>query len=281
MAEKWEELYTREQIEKIRALELKNLKVLQSVCDRLGIEFVLYGGSLIGAVRHKGFVPWDDDLDVAMLREDYMRFVEQAPALLPEEYVLQTPYNDKRTPYTYTKLRLKGTKYVDFANHRIKTEHGIYADIYPIDRIPDDDAEYLKSFKKYQKLVLLYIWRQAPYPSTEGTGLKRELKSAVKRIVSALLHLIPQKCFIRRIDHVMTRYNHLETKRMGNLFFPEPKNLFYDVLPFEKGEFEGIEVNLPRNWDLHLTLRYGNYMELPPEEERIGHKPYLLDFGKY
>jgi len=281
MAEKWKDVYTQEQIQKIQKLELKNLKVLQDVCRQLNIEFIVYGGSLIGAVRHKGFVPWDDDLDVAMLRVDYMKFVEKAPALLPEEYYLQTPYNDKKTPYAYSKLRLRGTKCVEYVHHRIKTEHGIYVDIYPIDRMPDEDEKILQGFKEYQRLIYYYVIRQSPYPPVAGGGVKRKLKNMAKRMVSAALHLIPQRYFINRIDAVMTRYNHLDTERWGNLFYPEPKNLFYDLLPFEDGEFEGSSVKLPRNWDRHLTSRYGNYMEFPPEEERIGHKPYLLDFGKY
>lgn len=281
MAEKWKEIYTLEQIQKIQELEVKNLRVLQSVCQQLNIEFVLCDGSLIGTVKYKGFVPWDDDLDVAMLREDYMRFVQEAPALLPEDYHLQTPYSDKKTPHPFSKLRLKGTKCVEFVNHRIKMEHGIYVDIYPIDRMPDDDEALLKSFKKYQWLTYFYVIRQSPYPPVAGGGFKRKVKNVVKHLVSAALHLIPQRCFIKRIDSVMTRYNHLETKRWGNLCFPEPKNLYYDMFPFEDGVFEEIRVKIPKNWDQHLALKYGNYMELPPEEERLGHKPYILDFGKY
>lgn len=280
MAEKWKDVYTQEQIRKIQQLELQNLKELQTVCQQLGIDFFLYGGSLIGAVRHKGFVPWDDDLDIAMLRDDYMRFVREAPKLLGDAYYLQTPYTDKKTPYAYSKLRLRGTKCVEYINHRLGIEHGIYVDIYPIDHMPEDD-ELARSFKEYQKLIRLYVLRQVPYSPTSDGGIKRKLKNIVKCVVSFVLHLIPQRYFIKRIDRVMTRYNHLETGKWGNLYYPEPKNLFYDLLPLEDGEFEGIKVKLPRNWDRHLTLRYGNYMEFPPEEERIGHKPYLLDFGKY
>ena len=84
MNEKWREVYTIEQIKNIQNLELKNLKILQDVCSKININFFLYGGSLIGAVRHKGFVPWDDDLDIAMLRPDYEKFVKEAPKHLPD-----------------------------------------------------------------------------------------------------------------------------------------------------------------------------------------------------
>lgn len=281
MGEKWKEVYSQEQIRKIQELEIKNLRVIDEVCKKLKIQFFLYGGSLIGAVRHKGFIPWDDDLDVAMLREDYMKFIEQAPAILPDEYYLQSPYNDKKTPYLYTKLRLKGTTCVEYCYHRLKIEHGIYVDIYPIDNIPDDDAEFLKCFNAYQKLVKKYVVRQSHYPSVESQSFKRKIRNLVRYIVSTGYKIVPQSYFVKKADKIMTKYNHVETSRKGNLFYPEPKNFFYDMLPLEDGEFEGMTVKLPKNWDKHLSFRYGNYMEFPPEEERIGHKRYILDFGKY
>ncbi len=279
--EKWREVYSEEQLKKVQELELKNLLVLKSVCSELGISFFAYGGTLIGAVRHKGFVPWDDDLDVAMLREDYDKFVSKAPLILPEEYELQTPYHSSKTPYPYTKLRLKGTKYIEYGHHKLNIEQGIYVDIYPIDNLPDDDKLYLKQFSKYQKWTRLYAWRQCPYMSTDQTSLALILKKAAKRLISCGLKLIPQKYMIARIRKIATQYNGTPTKRKGNLNFPRPVNVFYHLLPLVPGEFEGISILLPGDWDQHLSSRYGDYMKLPPEEERLGHKPYLLDFGKY
>ncbi len=281
MAEKWREVYTDEQLRKLQQIELNNLKVLTEVCEKIGVEFFLYGGSLIGAVRHKGFVPWDDDLDVAMSRQDYMKFIAEAPAVLPEEYVLQTPYLDKNTPFLYTKLRLKGTTYTEYINHRLKTAHGIYVDIYPIDHIPDDEEEFLSLYGKFQKLAKWYVMRQCPYPSVEGGGLKRKIKNLARYVVSHLVRLVPHGFFIKRMEALMTKYNDVPTTRCGNLSYFDPTNLFWEPFPLEKGEFEGMEVNLPGNWDRHLSARYGDYMELPPEEDRLGHKPYLLDFGTY
>lgn len=279
--EKWREIYTEEQIRHLQEIELNTLDVLDKVCSQIGVSFFAYGGTLLGAVRHKGFIPWDDDLDIAMLRSDYERFIEEADNYLPKEYVLQTPYNDKRTPYPYLKLRLKGTKYVEYGYHRIKTEQGIYADIYPIDQLPDDDALYYKQFRKYQRLVKLYAWRQCPYISDSSKSFPFLIKKVVKFCLSRLLLLIPQKFLVRRIDVVAKKYNGENTKRMGNLNYPKPKNLFSSILPFEVGEFNGHLIKLPNGWANHLASRYGDYMQLPPEEQRLGHKPYLLDFGSY
>jgi len=281
MNEKWREVYTQEQISKIQKLELKNLRVLDEVCKKIGVEYFVYGGTLIGAVRHKGFVPWDDDLDVAMSRQDYMKFIAQAPAHLPEEYYLQSPYTDKKTPYLYTKLRLKGTRCVEYIHHRLDIEQGIYIDIYPIDCIPDDDDEYMDLYRRFQKLARLFVLRQCCFPSVEERTLKRRLKNIARFCASCAMKLIPHRLFIEKMDALMTKHNGTKTVRMGNLSYISYNNLFFDPFPMEKGVFEGMEVNLPGGWHHHLTARYGDYMELPPEEERLGHKPYVLDFGEY
>lgn len=279
--EKWREVYTEDQIKHVQAIELKNLTVLEDVCSKIGIEFFVYGGTLIGAVRHKGFIPWDDDLDVAMLREDYEKFIAEADQYLPSEYVLQTPYHNRETPYPYTKLRLKGTKYVEYGYHKLNMEQGIYVDIYPIDHLPDDERLYRKQFKKYQFYSRLYAWRQCPYLDDQSKTVRITIKRWLKFVGSFALKLLSQKYLVKRIDQIATKYNQTETKRRGNLNFPKPTNYFYEIQPFEKGVFEGYPVWLPRNWDLHLTSRYGDYMQLPSENERIGHKPYLLNFGNY
>lgn len=279
--EKWRQVYTEDQIRKVQQLELRNLEILKDVCSKIGVEFFVYGGSLIGAVRHKGFIPWDDDLDIAMLRVDYEKFISEAPRYLPKEYDLQTPYNTPKSPYPYTKLRLKGTKYVEYGYHKLNIEQGVYVDIYPIDKFSKDDELYLKQFRQYQRLIKLYAWRQCPYLSNEGSSFKIKIKKTMKFCVSGVLKLIPQKHLIRKIDKIATRYNNMHSNRTGNLGFPRPVNYFYNILPFESGEFNGVPVNLPGGWEQHLISRYGNYMELPPEGERLGHKPYLLNFGNY
>lgn len=281
MAERWKEVYTAEQIKKIQEIELKNLKELQRVCDIIGVEFFLYGGSLIGAVRHKGFVPWDDDLDIAMSRADYIKFIQQAPKYLSDEYYLQTPYTDKKSPYFYSKLRLKGTKYIEYCHHRLGIEQGIYVDIYPIDNMPDDEQEFLRLYNEFQKNVRLFTLRQCPFPEIPPETLKRKFRSFLKFGVAMCLRIIPHKYFIKKLDNIMTQYNNQNTRRYGNYSYFDPVNLFKDIHPLQKGIFENIEVNLPNDWDYHLSSRYGNYMELPPEEKRLGHKPYILEFGEY
>ena len=116
---------------------------------------------------------------------------------------------------------------------------------------------------------------------SKGKSITRKIKNIARFVLSHIMKVIPQKYFIGKIDRIMTRYNHVQTERKGNLFYPRPANVFYNLFPLQDGVFEGMPVKLPGDWDRHLRLRYGNYMEFPPEEERIGHIPYILDFGKY
>lgn len=279
--EKWQEIYSVEDIEKIQELELKNLKELIRVTEKLGIEFFLYGGSLIGAVRHNGFVPWDDDLDVAMMRNDYNKFVKEANKYLSEEFYLQTPYSDKKSPYFYSKLRLKGTRCIEYAHHKLKIESGVYIDIYPIDSLPESNEEYMLRYKEFQKAVRTFVIRQCPYPEVPVNTTKKKIRALAKRCISLIYKLVPHKKYAAKIDEILTSYNGAETTKYGNYSYPKPVNYFNAVCPFEKRSFCGIEVNIPADWDGHLKRRYGNYMELPPEEKRVGHIPYNLDFGNY
>lgn len=279
--ERWREVYTEEQIKKIQELEIKNLKELDRVCKEIGVEFFAYGGTLLGTIRHNGFIPWDDDLDVAMTRDNYMKFVKEAPLHLSKEFHLQTPYTDRKTPFSYTKLRLKGTTYIEYINRNLDIEKGIYVDIYPIDNLPDSDEAYFRQYKRFHRMAVLYAWRQSSELDVSGRSVKLFVKKAVKCCVSTVLKLVPQKCFIRAMDKAATRYNTTETGRKGNLYYPKPVNIFEKLYPLMDHPFEDRTIKIPNCAEQHLASRYGDYMSMPPEEKRIGHKPYKLDFGNY
>ena len=281
MMEKWREVYTEEQILKIQELEMKNLDELKRVCEKLNVEFFAYGGTLLGAIRHNGFIPWDDDLDVAMVRADYKKFVSEAPKYLSESYHLQTPYSDHKTPFPYTKLRLKGTTYIEYINRNLDIEKGVYVDIYPIDNLPDKDSDYYKQYKRFHRLAVLYAWRQCPYLDERKNSLKVVLKKVAKYCISTLLKIVPQKCFIKTMDKIATQYNEVETIRKGNLYYPKPVNSFNEIYPLVECRFDDRSIKIPFCAEQHLASRYGDYMTMPPEEKRIGHKPYKIDFGKY
>lgn len=275
MSEKWQEIYTKEELIKIQEVEIKNLKVFIDVCEKLNLEYVVYGGTLLGTVKYKKMIPWDDDIDVALPRKDYMKFVNEAPKILPEGYCLQTPYNEKKSPFSYTKLRRNGTVFIEEFYNKLDIEKGIYIDIYPIDNIPDDEKLRKKQFTKVKFWILLYYFRQClrvkfPFP------IKKIFKYIIYICLYFSLRLLPQNFYIKKIDKNMSRYNTIETKRKACLFSPNYDNIYIDFYPLKKKKFGNIDVMIPNCYDDHLKKRYGDYEKDLPADKRIGHIPYEI-----
>ena len=279
MPEAWQDYYTDEEIKKIQAIELRSLDVLTEVCDKLGIRFFMYGGSLLGTVKYQGFIPWDDDLDIAMLRGDYEKFIKDAPKLLPNEYEIQHPKTNKRTPYPYIKFRRTDTALVEYRSHKIKMNHGVYFDIYPIDNLPDDYAAYLKQKIGYDKWISIFLVRQNYRLDPNLSAKQKIVRMPVRLCQSVIAHLLPLNYIMRKIDEVSTRYNHQKTINQGNLTFPKPVNFFKGV-DFIEAEFEGRSVFIPSGYEINLKNRYGDIGRLPPIDKRVGHKPYIVNLGE-
>lgn len=278
--EKWQQFYTEEQLHKLQEIEVETLKVFIEVCNKLNLEYFVYGGTLLGVEKYKGIIPWDDDIDVALPRESYEKFSKYAAQVLPDEYFIQSPYNCPNCPYPYIKLRRKGTKFVEYVNRNLNIESGIYIDIYPVDRIPDDEELRRKQFKKARKWILIYVIRQSRLFDKKEPGIKGFVRTLGKRILTCLLKILPAQFCLKKIDYYMTLYNNTENKRYAALNSPNYDNIYLHLFPLQKGMFNGIEVNIPGDHTTHLKMRYGDYSGLPPEEKRCGHVPYILDLGE-
>lgn len=281
MTEQWQKLYTKEQLERLQKIELENLRTFITVCEKLNVIYFVYGGTLLGVEKYQGLIPWDDDIDVAMPRDCYEKFIKEAYKYLPEDYFIQSPYNEKKCPYPYTKLRRKKTEYVEYSNRNVDIETGIYIDIYPVDKIPNDEKLRKKQFRKTRKWILFYVCRQVPLYDRKIAGKFGIVKRILKFVVCKFLKIFSQKYCIDKIDHYMKMYNSNDCKRYAALNSPNYENIYENLYPLEKGMFEGMEVNLPGSYQDHLKKRYGDYSQLPPEEERYGHVPYILNLGDF
>ena len=282
MKEAWQNTYKLRDIKTIQKIELESLLIFKELCAKLSIDFFLYGGTLLGAVKYNGFIPWDDDLDIALMREDYEKLIHQGPGLLPRNYELQHPKINSKTPYPYIKFRRTDTKMVEYFSRNININHGVYFDIYPIDNLSDDDNEIESDRRKILRLSLALRRKQTisiSQPINNINGFVRQLLAIYKYII---LKFIPQKYIVKKMQKIMTKNNSIKTKRQGNLFFPYPVNYFNGIFPLIPVKFEGIDVYIPTGYEINLKNRYGDISKLPPEDKRIGHKPYLLDlnYGK-
>lgn len=276
MSEKWQEFLTDKQLKKVQSIEIENLKLFIKICNELKLEYVVYGGTLLGAIKYNNIIPWDDDIDVAMPRKDYDKFVREAGEHLPEGYILQTPYNEKKSPYAYTKLRKKGTKYIEEFHHKLDIEKGVYIDIYPIDNIPNDDKLRKKQFKKVKFWILIYYYRQC-LRIKKTKSFKLINKYIILTVLYCILRLIPQKFIINKIDYNMTKYNSDDTDRKACLFSPNYDNIYTRFYPLVTKQFGDIKVFSPNCYDDHLTKRYGDYKKELPDDKKIGHIPYEIE----
>lgn len=254
---------------------LKLLKEFIRVCDRHHLRYFLVGGSCLGAARHNGFIPWDDDIDVGMPREDYDKFVKLQSEYEGTPYFIQTWETDPHYTYNYGKLRDSSTTFIEtyFWKHRIN--HGVWIDIFPIDGISLKDD---KPYKKYAKKIK-YVWAQS-FMSYIPQLMRKVHKETW--FTDILLNIAAGLFYIFDIAHY--RRKHVEkylrkvpydkavlVANMGGINAKKeamPKALFDE---FTKLKFEDVEVNVPKDYDKYLTLLYNDWRKLPPIEKQVGH----------
>ena len=263
----------------LRQRELALLRAFIEVCGRLGLRYFVVQGTLLGAVRHRGFIPWDDDIDVGMLREDYEIFCSRGQALLPRGLFLQNHETDPAYPHGFAKLRDCASAFVETTCRELPMNHGIFIDIFPFDCYPDRPVAQLRL--RGEKLLLRYRVRQCLFipedrKPTAG-NLARWMLMALSRIWCPDLQTALQKQ-----DRLYSRCR--KGKRRMNYGSPWglreciPGQWLEETVPVK---FEGITVMAPKYYHAYLSHVYGDYMQLPPPEKRIPHHYIsLLDFQR-
>ena len=248
-----------EQHQAHQAALLRLLQEFDRVCKKLNIPYVLYAGTLLGAVRHQGFIPWDDDLDVLMLREDYNRFLAEAPTVLNTDiFYLQKEFSE-HWPLFFSKLRLNGTTCLEKAHPKDPQMHqGIYIDIFPCDHARSTELGRRFQFAA-SKVVIAKALDRRGY----------DTDSTAKKVFITLCRLLPQKPFLRWV---------LQGQKDGNTahtFLAGARKYSKNVIPHrfltERCEvtFEGGSYPAPADYDACLHMLYGDYMTLPPPEDRV------------
>ena len=254
------------ELRRLQLVELELLVELDRVCRKHGIRYLMDGGTMIGAVRHKGFIPWDDDIDVAMLREDYEKFKTVTWDLNPELCFFQDHTTDANYRWGYGKLRKKGTSFVRKGQEHIKCQDGVFIDIFPFDDIPANRIA--------QKLQDMYLF-----------CLRKILWSEVGKVTCIgimrtwywILSKIPHKWVFARIDAISKKSRNESPCKVRILMFPAfSKNREYGLdkrvlLEAQDFEFEGRMFLGYKNFDARLSAEYGDYMKLPPKGEQVPH----------
>ena len=268
--------------EPLRTIQMAQLDLaveVNRICEAHNIRYFLVAGTALGAIRHHGFIPWDDDLDIGMFRKDFERFKEVCKTDLDPAYFYQDYDTDPYYGLAFAKLRIRGTHYVEEKSMQSKCMDGVFIDIFPFDKTAETVGKEKKAAKQFYFLFRVLLAKQGYQPSGE---------SALKKIVYKGLRAIPvsKQKVIQKLWNVMTMY---ESGSSPNIityggsygYWKErmDKSIFEDA---EMIDFEGCQFPVPKHWQEYLTILYGNYMQMPPENERGSrHKIVNADLGGY
>ena len=254
---------------------LNLLKEFIRVCEKHNLRYFLVGGSCLGAARHQGFIPWDDDIDVGMPREDYDKFVELSSEYEGTHYFLQTWKTDPHYNYNYAKLRDSNTTFIEdlYFMHRIN--HGIWIDIFPIDGMSYNKNDDPKKFAK--KITYLWFQDYLSYCSQLRRKVRKRtfFKDIGLNILGGLLWPLDMFHYRRKhTERIVTKIPFAKSALAGNYFGINmkreamPRELFEE---YTKLKFEDIEVCVPKDYDKYLTNLFHDWRKLPPEEKRVTH----------
>lgn len=265
-----------EQFRRMQLTELDMLVEFDRVCRKNNINYVLFGGSLLGAVRHHGYIPWDDDADIGMLREDYDCFKRHINELDSSICFFQDHDTDPEYRWGYGKLRRTGTKYIRVGQEHLKCKTGIFVDVFPMDDIPlsvfgqilqdwhcfclrkilwsEVAKENLKGFWRYWFTLLAKIPVSVPF-------------SGINRYVKRSRNATPNRVRCLSFPATGTLYK----KNPLNVRYGMPKEWFTDRAEYL---FEGKQFYSSRDYDTVLTYIYGDYMTLPDAKGREQHSPF-------
>lgn len=268
-------------LDRIKALEMEIMREIDRICKKHNITYFLVGGTLLGAVRHKGFIPWDDDMDIGMLRDDYDKFRKVCPQELQSHLSYQSHIEETTSHYIFDKVRLKDTYFnTKFSNRFDDIQNGIFIDVLVFDKTGNN--------KKIQKahIKLIKIFRRLINVRWVNIA-RRGIHYRASKLFLPLMRLVPYKLYHRCLDKSLTLFH--KNKKAGYLIDGVGLNLDKGAFPAEWfGEFidmqyEDMTFKVPVGYDNYLRMWYGdNYMQLLPLSSRFsGHKLLRLDLGKY
>ncbi|OPX63504.1 MAG: LicD family protein [Methanomassiliicoccales archaeon PtaB.Bin215] len=252
----------------LQQVQLSILQEMDRVCRKNGIRYFLFSGTLLGAVRHKGFIPWDDDIDVVLLRDEYERFVGLPPEEFGPNFFLQTSDTDLEYNNVYAKVRRSDTTYVESYMDHKRINHGVFIDVFPLDGVPSN--RFLQTIFWYPISVLGY--------TASLKAFKKEPKPHLIFPFVLLKTLSPLSggTLMKAYGKLMGMFDIGRTQKVGFLThagFPLG-HVVYEKSWFDRTvdlEYEGLSFPAPGEHHKVLTQLFGEYMNPPPEDKRVSH----------
>lgn len=264
-------------LQEIQQVERELLRAFIDVCNKLGLKWFLIGGSCLGAVRHQGIIPWDDDIDVGMPRPDYETFLAHAQEYLPSHVFLQSYVTDPAYIRNIAKLRDSNTTFIEKSVKNYPMHHGIWLDIFPL-----DGYKNLSRNLTYRacRNMLSQVHTMRAYP--KGSPERDRLGSLPNRLIRAWIRT-PERA-LKKLDRLYTSLDYYTCETVVNYCGAwgskeiTPRSFFGDG---RLADFDGIEVVIPVRAEEYLTRVYGDFMKPPPEEKRVSlHHDFVIDASK-
>lgn len=258
----------------IQEIILNIFKEVAKILDDNKIPYYAIGGTCIGAIRHKGFIPWDDDLDIAVPIEHWDKLIEVLTLSLPQNLYLYTSDGIKKYHYVWLKVCDKNTTFIEESEYKLKNAwKGIFIDIMPISGVPDNDIECERFIYKLRKLENYNNYLRFP-------EVVHTLRSLIGRMPFRVLSkVLPFHLYSKKFIEELKRYPFGNSRRTGYVWHPQwlPRLIFSSSV-FGKGKyvpFEDTKIRVPLDYHAYLTQQFGEYMKLPPEEKRQVHNGFV------
>ncbi len=243
------------------AVEKEMLEIILNICKKYSIQVFAVSGTAIGAVRHNGFIPWDDDIDLAMLRADYNKFLNVVEKELPDGFFADSYRTQKGCVKGHFQLRNNNTTCLLKGSYRdLKSNKncGVFVDVFPYDNIPDDEIKRRRYFNKIKKDK--YFANLILHPGSN------KVKALIKKVIAKILFINPEK-YIMKLENDSQMYNKVKCAKIScSSFLPDEPRFIWDSDMFNEvvmHKFEDIEIPIPKKYDIYLKKSYGDYMQFP------------------
>jgi len=251
---------------------LAMLKWFHGYCDENKLTYYIVGGSMLGAIRHKGFIPWDDDIDVVLPRPDYNRLIQLFHNRI-DHYILESPYTGNRD-YYYTYAKLYDTNTTLIEKTRRNCRRGLYIDVFPLDGIGNTKMEVDKNFQKVDRLNMFLMTRTCAI--TKRRSFFKNASIAVSRIIPQFI--VNDHKLVLKVDKIASSFGYEESKYVANLMGAYRKKEIMEKSIFGKPteyQFENIVVSGVEKYEEFLTHIYGDWRKLPPKDKQKTSHEYI------
>lgn len=268
-------------MKKIWAVEIDLLNELIKICDEYHLTYYLFAGTMLGAVRHQGMIPWDNDIDIILPRKDYDKLLEIGPHVFKEPYYFQTPKTeDGKYFYFFAKLCNNQTTARSDIEYKAGQNCGIFVDIFPLDKLPDGKCSRKLYLKQLNTISKMARFSGASILFQPKKGKISILKMKINKLFFRLIGSPKPGEIFDKYNRVAGKYKNKDTKECGFIIWGY-KSIWKwkceDWEPRTQVQFGPIMATIPEKYDTILSTQFGNYMQFPPEDQRQCHEYYDFD----